>query len=108
MVVDDSQAIGAHFAGADRVIERLDLRAHEIDQLLVGLLVDAGPDLVTAVRVEGGSRRQLAGEAFACKESYYIALFGQVVGPYRAMRVRVTALERDRAAALRTQQNNPH
>jgi len=52
LIIDDGQGIGAHSASANRVIERLSLRADEIDQLLVSLQVDTGPDLIATIRVK--------------------------------------------------------
>lgn len=52
LVIDDGQGIGAHSASADRVIERLSLRADEIYQRLVSLQVDTGPDLIATIAVK--------------------------------------------------------
>ena len=46
VVVDDGHGIGAHLAGADRMVGRLGILAYPVDDLVVGLQLCARRDLL--------------------------------------------------------------
>lgn len=98
---------GAHPAGAHRVVQRLRDGAHRLRGGLVVLL--AGPRLQRPGDVRGQRPRpvQPLGEADTGQQPPQIRLGRQIAGVDDRRRVRIRPAQRDSAAALRSQQDDP-
>ncbi len=68
-LIDDGHGIGAHLAGADRMVGRLGVVAHPVEDLVVGREMGARRDLLARHLLERRGRHQLAALADGGQEA---------------------------------------
>ena len=98
-VVDHRHRIGAHLAGADRVVDGFGLAPHERFDLGVALDGGAGKNLRAAVRIERRGGQHAARRAHAVDHRLQVGALGEVVRVDQRRRARIGAAQGDVAAA---------